>query len=397
MGSSLPPESALAARLARALKALDEAACGLAQTDAQGKLLYVNATLCRWLGRDADELVGRVRLQELLTMGGRIFHQTHWTPLLQMQGSISEVKLELVHRDGQRIPTVMNAVRREEEGVVVHHIAIYIARDRDAYERELVLARKRLEAAVAQARRLEDEAKDRALFAEQMIGIVSHDLRNPLSTIHTGAQLLARFDPAPQQQRVIERIQRAGERAHRLIGDLLDFTQARLGGGVSVSPRPMALHAQVAEAVEELRLAFLGRTLRHVQEGAGDVQADPDRIVQLLGNLVGNAMAYGRPDAPVTVRSLCARDRFILQVHNEGEPIPEELRARLFEPLSRGHSDASATRSVGLGLYIVSEIARAHGGQVQVESSAAAGTTFSVDVPQPLQAAGPAAGDPDPA
>src|SRR5688572_29952874 len=139
----------------------DSAACGLLQTSDDGTIIRVNRRFCEWVGRSASELVG-VRFQDLLTMGGRIFHQTHWAPLLRMQQSISEVKLDVVHRDGTSVPMVLNAFRHEEEGgVMVHELAAFVARDRDKYERELVLSRKRLE-------ELHEEAKDRALFAEQM-------------------------------------------------------------------------------------------------------------------------------------------------------------------------------------------------------------------------------------
>ena len=161
----------------------EEAACGLLQTDASGLVLRVNRTFCNWVGYAAGELVGRRKVQDLLTVGGRIFHQTHWAPLLQMQGSISEVKLAVVHRDGQSIPMLMNAIRRERDGSPVHEIATFVVRDRDKYERELLQSRKQLEVLVAEASRLHADAKDRALFAEQMVGIVSHDLRNPLSSI----------------------------------------------------------------------------------------------------------------------------------------------------------------------------------------------------------------------
>jgi sigma-B regulation protein RsbU (phosphoserine phosphatase) len=178
-----------------ALELLDAAACGLLQTADDGTLLRVNRTFYAWLGYAADELVGRRRFQELLTMGGRIFHQTHWAPLLRMQGSVSEVKLEVLHRDGTRIPMVFNAIRHDQDGAMVHEIAAYVAHDRDKYERELVLSRQRLEVLVAEATQLQADAKDRANFAEQMIGIVSHDLRNPLSIIAMGAALLARGEP----------------------------------------------------------------------------------------------------------------------------------------------------------------------------------------------------------
>ncbi|HEX6362832.1 MAG TPA: PAS domain S-box protein, partial [Albitalea sp.] len=184
----------------------EDAACALLLTRPDGTIERVNRTFCRWLGYAPDELVGRRKLQDLLTMGGRIFHQTHWSPLLQMQGSVAEVKLEVLHRDGQAVPMMMNAVVRRAGAHLLHDIAIYSAKDRHRYERELLLARTRAEELLAQAReaqralaaaqaQLREEharAEDRALFAEQMIGIVSHDLRNPLSAIQMSTHLLSR-------------------------------------------------------------------------------------------------------------------------------------------------------------------------------------------------------------
>lgn len=371
-GNGLSPE---------ALAVLDQAACGLMQTDATGLLLRVNRTFCTWLGYTAADLVGRRRLQDLLTMGGQIFHQTQWFPLLQIQGSVSEAKLEVIHSDGSTLTMVMNAVRREIDGTVVHEVAAYVARDRDKYERELIHSRKRLEALVAEATQLQAEAKDRALFAEQMVGIVSHDLRNPLSTIQMGALLLTRGEVTPNQLSVLGRISRAAERANRLIADLLDFTQARLGNGLSVSPRPVDLHEIIPDILDELGQAFPNRNLRHERVGVGLGMIDADRLAQLIGNLVANAMAYGDPNAPVTVTSAVDSQWATVCVHNEGPEIPADVRMDMFKPMARG-AQAAGGRSVGLGLFIVGEIAKAHGGSVAVESSAEGGTTFRVRLPR---------------
>lgn len=364
--------------------ALDDAACGLVRTRDDGTFLRANRLFCRWVGRDADELVGRRRFQDLLTMGGRLFHQTHWSPLLRMQGSVSEVKLEVVHADGSRIPVVVNALRHQRDGEVVHDLAVLVARDRDRYEQELVRSRQRLEELVAETRRLHAEARDRAEFAEQMIGIVSHDLRNPLSAIVMGTELLQRGDLDPTRQRVVDRISSATERATRLILDLLDFTRARLGSGLSVSPAPVDLHAAVADAVDELRLAYPARTLEHerVDGGEAGCQADVHRLAQLVGNLVSNAVAYGQRDAPITVTSLTDASQCAITVHNAGDPIPLELQPRLFQPMTRGAQAGGRARSVGLGLYIVREIMRAHGGDVSVTSTPDTGTTFRATFPR---------------
>ncbi|MDB4943275.1 MAG: sensor signal transduction histidine kinase [Labilithrix sp.] len=361
---------------------LDSAACALMLTSEDGTFLRVNKAFCAWLGRTPAELVGRKRFQDLLTMGGRIFHQTHWAPLLRMQGSISEVKLEVQHADGTTIPMVLNAIRAEQDGAAVYEMAAFMARDRDRYERELVLSRKRLEELVIEATRLRDESKDRALFAEQMIGIVSHDLRNPLSSISMAAALLGGGELSVREQRFVGQITRATQRATRLIADLLDFTQARLGGGLAVTLASIDLHEAVAEGLDELRLVHPSRTLLHVRSGEGPCVADASRLEQLVGNLVSNAAVYGQPDAPITVTSRVEPASFSIAVHNSGVPIPPETLATLFRPMTRGVAAGSANRSVGLGLFIVGEIAKRHGGAASVTSTAESGTTFRATFPR---------------
>jgi sigma-B regulation protein RsbU (phosphoserine phosphatase) len=367
---------------AAALALLDQAACGLMQTVADGTFVRANRTFCNWIGHPPEALIGRRRFQDLLTMGGRIFHQTHWAPLLQMQGSISEIKLEILHADGSAIPMVLNAIRRQDNGVLVHELAAFIARDRNKYEKELIQSRKRLEDLVAESARLQAEAKDRALFAEQMIGIVSHDLRNPLSSIQMGTHLLAQSEPSHGQQRVLSRVQRAADRANRLIADLLDFTQARVGKGLAVERREIDLHDAISETVEELADVYPGRKLEHRRLGEGTGLADPNRLAQAVGNLVSNAMVYGSPDKVVKVTSSVAANSLTIEVHNDGPAIPPHAQAGLFRPMARGTNATNAGRSVGLGLFIVNEIAKSHGGSAHVKSTAEEGTTFVVTLPR---------------
>jgi sigma-B regulation protein RsbU (phosphoserine phosphatase) len=357
--------------------------CGVLQTTSDGMIRRVNRTFCTWLGYSPDALVGKRRFQDLLTMGGRIFHQTHWAPLLAMQGSVAEVKLDLVTANDAKIPMVVDALRRDEDGTIVHELAAYVARDRDEYERELVRSRKRLEEVVAEATRLQAEAKDRALFAEQMVGIVSHDLRNPLSVVTMGAGLLASEVTSSSQQRAVARIIRASERANRLIADLLDFTQARLGSGLVVAREPIDLHVTIAETLDELTDVYPARSLLHERQGAGECLADPNRVAQLVGNLVSNAVTYGDPQTPVTITSTVGPLEASIAVHNGGVPIPSEVQETMFDAMTRATTEGRSRRSVGLGLFIVREIARAHEGRATVESTASRGTTFRVTIPRP--------------
>jgi phosphoserine phosphatase RsbU/P len=374
----------------------ENAACGLLLTQGDGTIRRVNRTFSTWIGLEPEQLTGQRRFQDLLTMGGRIFHQTHWAPLLQIQGSVAEVKLDIVHRDGHTLPMMLNAVRKHHAGAVFHELAMFVAEDRNKYERELVAARKRAEELLVQQQQIQQaltlsqaelarqraQAEDRALFAEQMVGIVSHDLRNPISTILLSAHIIERGELVPHQKQALARVNNAANRAHRLIADLLDFTVARVGSGLSITLESVDLHHLVSEAVDDLALGFAGRQLLHGTSGSGTCRADADRLTQVVGNLVANAMTYGAFDRPVLVTTRIEAETFVLEVHNEGNPIDAESLPGLFAPMTRGIGATNSGRSVGLGLYIVREIARAHGGEVGVVSSAEAGTTFTVRCPR---------------
>jgi sigma-B regulation protein RsbU (phosphoserine phosphatase) len=378
----------------------EHAACGLLVTSADGVILRVNHTFCAWVGREATELVGCVKVQDLLSMGGRIFHQTHWTPLLAMQGSVAEVKLDVLHRDGRPLPMVFNAVRRSSANATWHELAVFLAHDRHQYEKELLLERKRAEELLAQHQeaqralavaqeerdRQKTVAEDRALFAEQMMAIVSHDLRNPLSVIRMSAHLIGMGELSSNQLRALGRLSASTLRAARLIADLLDFSQARLGNGLQVHLEPIDLHALVAESVEDLQLAFEGRSIVHQQRGRGACVASSDRLVQMIGNLVANAITYGAPDRPVVVTSAIDDGAFSIAVGNEGPIIAAELLPHLFDPMTRGKGAQEGTHSVGLGLFIVREIARAHRGTVTV-ASANGVTTFTAMLPRAAETA----------
>ncbi|MFP2932915.1 PAS domain-containing protein, partial [Pyxidicoccus sp. 3LG] len=244
-----------------------------------------------------------------------------------------------------------------------------------------VTERKRLD---EQLLRREEELQRRADLEEKLIGIVSHDLRNPLNAVGYSTTLLQRrADLDDAARRVIDRIRSATERANRMIRDLLDFTQARLGGDIPVHREPADLNELVRTVVEEVRLASPGRRIEVATHGGGAGTWDTDRLAQVLTNLLSNALRYGAEDAPVRVETR-AEDGFVeLRVHNAGVPIRPEVLPILFQPMKRGSGEGEAQgRGLGLGLYIVDRIVHAHGGTVTVRSTAEEGTTFSVRLPR---------------
>lgn len=236
---------------------------------------------------------------------------------------------------------------------------------------------------MTQQKLAEEEVQRRIEFEQQLVGIVSHDLRNPLSAIVFGASVLLKREGLDEKVTgSARRILASAERAGRMIRDLLDFTQARLGG-IPVHRAPVDLHTHAAQVLDELGHANPERTLELTREGDTQGEWDPDRIDQVISNLVANALKYSPLDSVVRVRTRGEADAVLLEVHNRGEPIPPERLPELFKPLSRGTAKADMqTRSIGLGLYIVDSIVRAHGGTIHVRSTAAEGTLFTVRLPR---------------
>ncbi|HYO71661.1 MAG TPA: ATP-binding protein, partial [Archangium sp.] len=237
---------------------------------------------------------------------------------------------------------------------------------------------------ITERMRGQEELRRRAEFEGQLIGIVSHDLRNPLGAITLGATaLLQRGGLEERQAKNVVRIHSSAERAIRLIRDLLDFTQARLGGGIPVSRQPMELHGVTRQVVDEVRMAHPERHIDVETRGDGRGHWDADRLAQVLTNLLSNALSYSPPGTPVKVRTRGEDGAVVLEVWNAGEPIPPEQLPRLFEPLERGAGQKDrAGRSIGLGLFIVRNIVEAHGGTITVRSGEAEGTAFTVRLPR---------------
>ncbi|KAA8562135.1 Bacteriophytochrome [Pseudomonas extremaustralis] len=372
----------------------DEAPCGLVVTKEDGTILRSNQTFSHSIGLDAQALIGR-RFQDLLTMGGRIFHQTHWSPLMQMQGSVAEVKLDLVHHDKHIVTMLLNGVRREHASGAFYELALFGTKDRDKYERELLNARKvaedllcektaaesALRQAQAELKSAYEEAQLRASFAEQMVAIVSHDLKNPLTAIKMASGILAREERTTRESKMLGHISQSVNRAERMIADLLDLALARVGQGITLSPSTVDLHAFVCASVDELRMTFPEATLVHQTVGTGNACLDADRVQQIIGNLVANSVAYGDLQQPITITSRVEQDHAVVSVKNQGPVIPDSLMGVLFEPMIRGGNTGTDSRSVGLGLFIVREIVRAHNGVVSVNSTPESGTTFTATFP----------------
>jgi signal transduction histidine kinase len=173
-----------------------------------------------------------------------------------------------------------------------------------------------------------------------------------------------------------------------MIRDLLDFNQARRRG-LPVHHQPLELHEHVRRVLNEVRLAWPERRIAFQASGDGQGEWDGDRLAQVVTNLVGNALQHGPADTPVRVSIRDEGPKVLLEVHNEGRPIPPGVLAELFEPYRRGPGAGASQGSLGLGLFITRQIVLGHGGTIDVRSTAPEGTTFTVCLPRDGRAVPP--------
>ena len=248
---------------------------------------------------------------------------------------------------------------------------------------------------VTQQKIQEEELRRRAEFDQQLLGIVSHDLRNPLNAIGLATALLFKRGHLDDQQvKVVSRIMSSADRAVRLIRDFLDFTQARVMGRIPVSPSAANIREIARQVFDEVLLAQRGR--QGVIEHHGEEQGvwDPDRIAQVIGNLLSNAFQHSPESSVVRLTTRGDAGGVTIEVHNDGTPIPPKDLARLFAPFERGTDASASGRSIGLGLFIARQIIAAHGGTISVQSTAEHGTQFTVWLPVRAEVPEPVASSP---
>jgi two-component system, sensor histidine kinase and response regulator len=215
---------------------------------------------------------------------------------------------------------------------------------------------------------------------EELMAVVGHDLRSPLSVILMTANMLEQTSKEPTTRQVAVRLRSSGKRMLRIIDELFDLSRARLGGGIPIERRPTDLHAVARAAVAEFDAMNTGCSIVLHHEGELTGEWDAGRLGQVLSNLIGNAVRHGLPATPVDVRLEGREDGVRFSVHNAGSIAPDIL-PRIFDPFRSGQPRARA-EGLGLGLYIVQQLVIAHGGTVTVESTEAEGTTFRVCLPR---------------
>ncbi|MGH8853275.1 MAG: PAS domain-containing sensor histidine kinase, partial [Telluria sp.] len=337
----------------------DHAPCGLLLADADGLLLRANATACNWLGFDLAELVGIVRIQDLMTVGARLFHHTHCQPVLQVRGSVAELQIDLRHRDGTRLPMLVNIARRPDGGKTVDQWALFMATERQSYERELRHARKAAEEALEARRGAESQlqAVNAELSAadrrkDEFLATLSHELRNPLAPMRSALEVLRRTVGAEgANTRLLSVFDRQLHHLTHLVDDLMEvsrITQDKM----ELRREPVDLAALARAAVCDT--AGLMEHARHslavdLPPNPVTVDADPTRLNQVIVNLLTNAAKY-TPDGGRIVLSLgCEDGMAVLAVVDNGIGLPAHALATVFDMFSQLEPALERSRG-GLGI-----------------------------------------------
>jgi len=387
----------------------DRAPCGLLVVAANGAILRANLAFCRQLGYSPAELAGAKRFQDLLPMGARIYLQTHWTPLLDMQGAIAEVQFDMLRQDGTRIPMLLSATRRRGDGTFHDEIAAMAATDRKLYERELLesreaarAARDELAAAKAELRSAYDELSANHRRKDEFLATLAHELRNPLAPIANVAEALtlggwsaARGDWAAA---ILSR--QVAQMAH-LVDDLLDAARINMGK-IELRPARVELAELLLRAAEEAlpRIEAASQSLRTaIADTPMPLDADATRLTQIVANLLNNASKYSPAGALVELRAWPSGGEAFIEVRDNGIGIAPEQLSRIFEMFSQVAPALDRMQGgLGIGLALVQKLVGLHGGTVEAQSDGVGkGSRFVVRLPiAESAAAAPGARDPAP-
>ncbi|MCA1857038.1 response regulator [Massilia oculi] len=393
-------------------KLYEHAPCGLLLADTDGLLLRANGTACGWLGFAPSELAGIVRIQDLMTAGARLFHYTHCMPVLEGRGSVAELQIDLRHRDGTRLPMLVNIVRRREGGRLRDQWALFMATERQSYERELRHARKLAEEALEARRDAECQLRDLndALCAadrrkDEFLATLSHELRNPLAPLRSALEVMRRTPAAEgPNARLLGVFDRQLHHLTHLVDDLMEVSR--------ITQDKMELRREAVDLAALARAAVcdtagLMEQARHslelaLPEQPVTVDADPTRINQVLVNLLTNATKYTPPGGHIGLSLAIEEDRgtgahAVLAVSDNGIGLPPHALGTVFDMFSQLEPALKRARGgLGIGLSLARGIVELHGGSITADSEGEGrGSRFTVRLPLAqgaarIQAAAPA-------
>ena len=366
---------------------LDKAPCGFVSFEDDSRIVHINSTLLERLGYSRDEVLGK-HVEMLLTVGSRIFHQTHFFPLVKFHGRAQEVFVLLRARDGDDVAMLCNAARHERGGKAVTDCVFMEVHERRKFEQALLEARQAAEQAnVALAERTR-EADEANKAKSNFLAVMSHELRTPLNAISGYVQLLdmgVHGPVTPAQQEALGRIDRAQRHLLRLINDVLNLARIE-SGRLEYVVQPVKLSEVVRSVLPMIETQVATKKQKLDVSVPDDLvaKADRDKVQQILINLLTNAMKFTRSGGSIRVDAGTGKSSYLfVRVTDSGIGIPADMLQKVFEPFIQ--VDASHSRQgegTGLGLAISRDLARGMGGDLSASSKVGAGSVFELVLPQ---------------
>ena len=379
--------------LISATEVVERAPCGLLATGPDGVIVRINATMCGWLGMAPEELIGQKTLSELFTVGARVFYQTHCLPMLQVQGSVAEIQVDVPHRDGTRIPMLMNIVRQASDGRCHDEVAFFITKERRSYERELVQARKTAEAALDARRDAESKLMEMNAALSQadrrkdeFLATLAHELRNPLAPIRNVIELLKLQLPATEQAtRPLAVLERQVGHLRHLVDDLLEISRITMGQ-VELRKQRVPLAATMQAAFDDtapLALAAGHRLHLALPDANVTLDADPTRLMQVILNLLNNAVKYTPRGGDIWLGGSFEDGQASVTVRDTGIGMPQQSLATIFHMFSQLTPALERSQGgLGIGLALVRGLVELHGGTITASSDGIGkGSLFEVRLP----------------
>ncbi len=386
----------------------EHAPCGLLVADAKGAILRANAALCDWLDFSEAELIAGRRVQDLLSVGGRLFFQTHCGPLLAMQGSVAEVQLEIITRQRKRLPVLINIVRHAGQDGPRDMWSLVVTTERRAYETELLNERRKAEASAdarLQAEALLREANAQ-LSAEhhrkdEFLATLAHELRNPLAPLRNVLEVIRRQQaPGEAAPWGLDIVERQTRQLTHLVDDLMDvsrITQGRMRLRTAACDLVAIVRAAVADLSGMIARARHELAL-HAPARAVMVDADEVRLTQVIGNLLTNAVKYTPDGGRIVVRVEVDGEQVAVSIADSGIGIPPSALGSIFTMFSQLTPALERSQGgLGIGLALVRGLVELHGGRIAADSAGIGhGSVFTLTLPL-LRAAAPEAAPAAPA
>ena len=351
---------------------LDRAPCGFVTFAGDGTVQDANATLLEMLGAERDDVIGRP-FEELLSISSRIFYQTHLFPLLKLQPSVEELFLTMRRGAlGEDVAMLANVARRQQDGTVAYDCVLMRLKERRKWEDEIV-----------RAKRAAEEA-NRANSA--LLSMMSHDLRTPIGSIAGYCDLLTMGVRGPMndaQLSDVKRMKKASDYLLSLIDDVLNFARLRAGEIATFDMRTLDTETVLAETEALMGPRMEQAGIEYQREcTAVRVVADPDRLQQILLNLVTNAVKFTPAGGRITISCRTTGAQTHIDVADTGHGIPNDHLERIFEPFVQvpgtSRAEGGRQKGFGLGLAISRDLARRMDGDLTVASILGSGSTFTL-------------------